>query len=193
MEVEAYVGSEDLASHARMGPTERNRPMFGPAGIAYVYLVYGMYHCLNVVTEEVRVAAAVLVRAVEPVAGTNAMRAARDEFLAQRGRGPARHIPDARLAAGPGLVAVAFDITRADTGVDLCDPAAPLHLERGEAPDLVLAGPRVGIEYAPEPWRTHPWRLAAAGSPALSRPIPRRSHTTDGPTLHHAARISAGP
>ena len=109
-----------------MGPTARNRPMFGPAGIAYVYIVYGMYHCLNVVTEEVGVAAAVLVRAVEPLEGADRMREARAAALARRGRPAARPVPEARLASGPGLVAVAFDITRADTGVDLCDPGSRL-------------------------------------------------------------------
>ena len=176
MEVEAYLGVEDQASHARFGPTARNRPMFGPAGIAYVYLVYGMYHCLNVVTEEVRVPAAVLIRAVEPLEGMDAMRAAREAARtarATRARTTGRQIPDARLAAGPGLVGVAFDITRADDGIDLCDAASSLRLERGDVPPELLTGPRVGIEYAPEPWRSHPWRLRVAGSPSLSRPVRR--------------------
>ncbi len=118
VEVEAYIGLEDRASHARMGPTPRNRVMFGPAGIAYVYLVYGMHHCLNVVTEAAGRPAALLVRAVEPLAGLDAMRAA-------RGRAG---VADHRLAAGPGLVGAVFGIDRSFTGTDLCDPAAPLHL-----------------------------------------------------------------
>jgi DNA-3-methyladenine glycosylase len=181
VEVEAYTGVEDLASHARMGPTARNRPMFGPAGIAYVYLVYGMYHCLNVVTEEVRVAAAILIRAVEPLEGIDAMRAARLSTRSRRGTPAPRDIPTHRLAAGPGLVAAAFDITRGDTGTDLCDPASPLRLIRGDAPAAVLAGPRVGIGYAPEPWQSHPWRLLVAGSPSLSRPTPHPSSTAGTP------------
>jgi DNA-3-methyladenine glycosylase len=164
-----------------MGRTPRNRRMWGPAGIAYVYFVYGMYHCLNVVTEEVGVAAAVLVRAVEPGEGIDLMRAARQRRLTQRlgartaarpGAGPGtrqRSIPDARLAAGPGLVAVAFDITRADTGVDLCDPGSPLRLEPGDAPPTLATTPRIGIDYAPEPWLSHPWRVIVPDSPSLSR------------------------
>ena len=169
VEVEAYIGEGDRASHARMGPTARNAVMFGSPGIAYVYLVYGMYHCLNVVTEPAPRAAAVLVRAVEPVEGIRAMRAAR----ARQARGPVRAV-DARLAAGPGLVAAAFDIDRSQTGVDLCDPVSSLRLEQrplDEPEPAVLATPRIGIVYAGEPWISVPWRFVAAGSPSLSRRV----------------------
>ncbi len=162
VEVEAYAGLEDRASHARMGPTPRNQVMFGPPGLAYVYLVYGMHYCLNVVTEADGRPAAVLVRSVEPIDGLAAMRAA-------RGRGP---IADHRLAAGPGRVGAALGLDRSFTGMDLCDPEAPLHLALvpvGEPAPSVVAGPRVGIAYAGEPWTSLPWRLAVAGSPALSR------------------------
>jgi DNA-3-methyladenine glycosylase len=164
VEVEAYVGPDDRASHARMGPTPRNRVMFGPAGVAYVYLVYGMHHCLNVVTGPDAYPAALLIRAVEPLEGADAMRA-----------GKARPgIADARLAAGPGLVGAAFGVTRADTGRDLADPASPLRLEArpaGEPAPRIATGPRVGIAYAGEPWTSRPWRFAVSGSPALSRRI----------------------
>ena len=93
VEVEAYVGEEDRASHARFGPTDRNRVMYGPAGVAYVYLVYGMHHCLNVVTEPAGRPAALLVRAVEPLEGIDAMRAARDALAT--GRGPRGTASDA--------------------------------------------------------------------------------------------------
>jgi DNA-3-methyladenine glycosylase len=166
VEVEAYVGEADRASHARMGRTPRNRVMFGPPGIAYVYLVYGMHHCLNVVTEPESRPAAILIRAVEPLAGSGAMRRARE-----RGRGVRVAVPDARLAAGPGLVGAAFGLDRSDTGLDLCDPASGLRLEAapaGEAPPTVLATPRIGIAYAGEPWTSVPWRFLVAGSPSLS-------------------------
>ena len=81
---------------------------------------------------------------------------------------------DARLAAGPGLVAAAFDIDRSHTGVDLCDPASPLRLEArplDEPAPAVLATPRIGIAYAGEPWVSVPWRFVAAGSPSLSRRV----------------------
>jgi DNA-3-methyladenine glycosylase len=139
--------------------------MFGPAGIAYVYLVYGMHHCLNVVTEADGRPAALLIRAVEPVAGLDAMRAARGGV----------HAADHRLAAGPGSVGAAFGIDRSFSDMDLCDPNAPLHLAarpEGEPEPEVAAGPRVGIAYAGEPWTSVPWRLAVVGSPALSRRMP---------------------
>jgi DNA-3-methyladenine glycosylase len=167
VEVEAYIGPTDQASHSRMGPTARNRVMFGPPGIAYVYLVYGMHHCLNVVTEPEGRPTAVLIRAVEPLAGIDAMRAAREALRRQ----PIR-TPDARLAAGPGLVAAAFGIDRTDTGLDLCDPASRLRLEArpaDEVPPAIEATPRVGIAYAGEPWVSVPWRFVAVGSPAISR------------------------
>jgi DNA-3-methyladenine glycosylase len=180
VEVEAYIGEEDRASHARMGRTPRNAVMFGPPGVAYVYLVYGMHHCLNVVTEPAPRPAAVLIRAVEPLEGIDAMRAARDAAAsaARKPGTPAparRHVADARLAAGPGLVAAAFAIDRSHTGLDLCDPASPLRLEAapvGEPLPAWEATPRIGIAYAGEPWASVPWRLIVPGSPSLSgRPV----------------------
>ena len=183
VEVEAYIGEDDRASHARFGRTARNAVMYGPPGIAYVYLVYGMYECLNVVTEPEGRPAAVLIRAVEPVEGVATMRRAR--IARARRRGPpdperdARHdrqalrvagLPDVRLASGPGLVAAAFDITRADTGRDLLDSRASLRLERGAAPRHVVATPRIGVDYAAEPWRGRMWRLVDAASAAVSGP-----------------------
>jgi len=123
VEVEAYIGLDDRASHARMGPTSRNRVMFGPPGIAYVYLVYGMHNCLNVVTEGISTPAALLIRAVEPVAGLAAMRHAR-----RLDRPGVRHVADARLAAGPGLVGAAFGVDRSLNGLDLCSAVSPLRL-----------------------------------------------------------------
>jgi DNA-3-methyladenine glycosylase len=178
VEVEAYIGQEDRASHARFGRTARNAVMFGPPGIAYVYLVYGMHDCLNVVTEPEGSPGALLVRAVAPIEGTDAMRLARLE-AAQRRRSvridPRREaarlerVADRRLASGPGLVAAAFSIDRSDTGRDLCDPGATLRLETaGAAPGRVVAGPRIGIGYAGSPWTEVPWRLHLEGDPSVS-------------------------
>ena len=99
VEVEAYIGEDDLASHARFGPTDRNRVMYGPPGTAYVYLVYGMHHCLNVVTEPAGRPAALLVRAVEPIDGVDAMRAAREALSSGRRR--ARASTGRRAATHP--------------------------------------------------------------------------------------------
>jgi DNA-3-methyladenine glycosylase len=193
VEVEAYIGTGDKASHARFGPTKRNAVMFGPPGHAYVYLVYGMYDCLNVVTEPRGSAAAVLVRSIEPLEGVDLMRHAREEWVVARAgrRGSGREsaarfeaarrrvaaLAAARLASGPGLVCAAFSIGRGDDGADLCDPAASLHLELARPYDPVLEpalGPRIGIGYAPEPWLSRPWRIWARGNPSVSGPEAKR-------------------
>ncbi|MDO8483515.1 MAG: DNA-3-methyladenine glycosylase [Candidatus Limnocylindrales bacterium] len=186
VEVEAYIGRDDLASHARFGETARNRVMFGPPGRAYVYLVYGMHACLNVVTEPEGLPAALLVRAVEPLDGIDRMRADRVARASANRRvtSPERaaadaeriaRIPDVRLASGPGLVAAAFGLDTAWTGTDLCDPASALRLEVStasvaEPPPPIRATLRIGIGYAGEPWTTQPWRLSLAAHPSVSGP-----------------------
>jgi len=158
--------------------------MFGSPGLAYVYLVYGMYHCLNIVTEPEGRPAAVLVRAVEPLEGIDEMRAARLVAGARRRAVTVEseairllRLPANRLASGPGLVAASFGIERADTGLDLCDPTSPLHVEpapAGEPPPTILATPRIGIAYAAEPWATLSWRFVIAGHPSASGPATLR-------------------
>lgn len=196
VEVEAYVGEEDRASHARMGRTARNAPMFGPPGLAYVYLIYGMYDCLNVVTEREGRPAAVLVRAVEPLEGVERMRAARLAHAAARRRDPdgvwrageakrLAHLVESRLASGPGLVCAAFSITRAaDDGRDLCAPDSPLRVlpaPPDEPSCRVVATPRIGVGYAGEPWRSNAWRLFDGESPAVSGPPTGLGPTPGGP------------
>jgi DNA-3-methyladenine glycosylase len=148
VEVEAYIGEEDQASHARCGRTERNAPMYGPPGHAYVYFVYGMHHCFNVVTERPGFPAAVLVRALEPLEGIEAMRARRD------GRA------DVELSSGPARLCQALEIDRWFSGVDLCASDAVLFIEEnGTLPDVgVAAGPRVGVQ-GDEAALAAPWRL----------------------------------
>ena len=145
--------------------------MYGPPGIAYVYRVYGMYDLLNVVTEPVGRPAAVLIRAVEPIEGDDAMRTSRVAH-GRAGRGIHRQ-PVHRLASGPGLVAAAFGLDRFDTGMDLCDPSSPVHL-LGPAdsipPDEILGTPRIGVDYADEPWRSMPWRFVIRGHASASGP-----------------------
>ena len=188
VEVEAYIGPDDRASHARFGETVRNRVMFGPAGRAYVYLVYGMYDCLNVVTETDGVPAAVLVRAVEPLDGVEAMRvdrvvrstARRRSVTGDRAVAAAERIerlPRERLASGPGLVAAAFGLDTGWTGIDLCDPASPLRVEtapRDEPLPEVLATRRIGIDFAGPPWVDKPWRFIERGHPSVSGPAALR-------------------
>ncbi len=183
VEVEAYLGPGDRASHARFGETRRNRPMYGEAGRAYVYLVYGMYHCLNVVTEAAGVPHAVLIRAVQPLEGVERMRFARLESERrshrsstaedlERARARLERTPVERLAAGPGLVGAAFSLDRELTGADLLDPTGLVHLEPAPAGERALAivtSARVGIAYAGLPWTERPWRFAIAGHPSVSR------------------------
>jgi DNA-3-methyladenine glycosylase len=186
VEVEAYLGREDLASHAHHGRTARNAAMFGPPGHAYVYFVYGMYHCLNVVTEPDGAPAAILIRAAEPLDGVETMRRARLEWLEarrKRGRSSApgishaaarqrvAELPAHRLAAGPGLVCAALSIGIEHDGVDLFDDLSPLRLVAAPAEERleIREGPRVGMGSVPEPWHSRPWRFWVAASPAVSR------------------------
>jgi DNA-3-methyladenine glycosylase len=182
VELEAYIGEEDRASHARFGRTARNAVMHGPPGIAYVYLVYGMYDCLNIVTEPDGRPAALLVRAVEPLEGIEAMRSARLASWRRRRKRPngeaeaieaARlgRLPANRLASGPGLVAAAFGIDRTMTGLDLLDPGSSLRIEAappGEPRPPIETTPRVGIDFAGAPWTDLPWRFVITGHPSLS-------------------------
>lgn len=190
VEVEAYDGDRDLACHASKGRTLRTDPMFGEAGHAYVYLIYGMYACLNVVTGPEGYAAAVLIRGVEPLEGVEAMlAAARRPIPAREGAGrPARvrsaprSRPPEGLAAGPGRLTRAFSIDLSLNRIDLCLPGG-LCIEPGEeVPDrLVRRGPRIGVEYAGR-WATRPWRFGIAGSAGVSRPFkPATGRTARGP------------
>jgi len=153
VEVEAYRGDADPASHAFRGLTPRNRVMFGPPGHAYVYFTYGMHHCVNVVCAREGRAEAVLIRALEPLAGLP---------TARRRRGTRE---DARLMRGPGCVAQALGLTRAHDGLDLV--AGPLWIADSPARRggrVVRRGPRVGIRAGLE----HAWRFWLDGHPCVS-------------------------
>jgi DNA-3-methyladenine glycosylase len=145
--------------------------MFGPPGRAYVYLVYGMYNCLNVVTGAHGNAAAVLIRAVEPLEGAAAMRSAREQAALARGRVIPRRVDDTRLASGPGRLCDAFRIGLWANGLDLLAPRSELRIE-GRArtdrqPDATWSA-RIGVAHAGDPWATIPWRLTDQASPSLS-------------------------
>jgi len=167
VEVEAYIGEEDRASHARMGPTPRNRVMFGPPGLAYVYLVYGMHHCLNVVTEPPNRPAAVLIRAVEPVSGAAPMRSARERGRRRRarpGRAAGRRSRARRGGLRPGPGPHRPRPVRSRVAVRL--EAAP----PGDPAPAVEATPRVGIAYAGEPQDDGAVAVHRPGEPVAVRP-----------------------
>ena len=167
VEVEAYGGPDDRASHARSGRTARNATMFGPAGHAYVYRVYGLHTCLNIVGAASGDVGAVLVRAVAAEEGLSAVRARRD----RPGRAP---LAPVRLASGPGNVGQAFGIGLELDGVDLTLPDT-LWLAAGARPGPadIVRGPRIGVAYAGPDWADLPRRFGVRGHPALSRPFPR--------------------
>ncbi len=163
VETEAYGGEGDPASHARRGPTDRCRVMFGPPGRIYIYLIYGMYNCLNLVCEGEGSAAAVLIRAIEPDEGLALIEARRT------GR------PRREWASGPGRVCAALALSREQDGLVL--PCGDLCIERGvplSAAEIVST-PRVGVGYAGEA-AAWPWRFSEAGSPWVSRPPKGAQH-----------------
>jgi DNA-3-methyladenine glycosylase len=156
VEVEAYRGPEDRAAHSSRGRTPRNAVMFGPPGHVYVYLVYGLHHCLNVVAGPGAKPEAVLIRALALDEGLD---------LARRHRGPA--IPDARLASGPGNVGKALGVDLALNGADLLDGPIRITPRRGSSP-RIARGPRIGVAYA-GPWAARPLRFWIADDPHISR------------------------
>ncbi len=163
VEAEAYAGPDDPASHAFPAPTARSAIMAGAPGMLYVYFSYGVHWCANVVCGPPGVAAAVLLRALEPVAGLDVMRSAR--WRAQR-----RQV-DRDLCRGPGRLcqAMGIDATLAGTALVGAEPG-PLSLrDDATPPPLVVATPRIGIRRAAE----RPWRMVAAHSTWTSRaPVP---------------------
>jgi DNA-3-methyladenine glycosylase len=154
VEVEAYLGPEDLAAHSSHGRTPRNEAMFGEPGHLYVYLVYGMHHCANVVCGPDTKPEAVLLRAAEVIEG---------EDLARLRRGD---VPTVRLAAGPGNLASAFDIDRRLNGADLVH--GPVRLAPGSAPQAIERTKRIGVEYAGD-WTDRPLRFVITDDPHRSR------------------------
>jgi len=147
VEVEAYGGSEDPASHAAGGITPRTEPVFGPAGVLYVYLIYGMHHCANVVTGPDGDGQAVLIRALEPVEITGAMREARPK--ARR---------DIDMTNGPGKLCQALGIDRSHDRLDLTDPQSLVRLELAKPLDSseIVQSTRIGLSVAQDtPWRWH--------------------------------------
>ena len=152
VETEAY-DRLDPASHSFRGPTGRNAPMFGPVGRAYVYRIYGLHWCLNIVCDAEASGSAVLLRALEPDQGLE---------VRQDRRGGGRL---ADLCAGPGRLCQALGVTGALNHQPLCEP--PFHLALSP-PEPVIVGPRIGIRHG----AVTPWRFGRPESPFLSRPFP---------------------
>jgi DNA-3-methyladenine glycosylase len=159
VETEAYIGESDPACHAAPGPTKRNAPLYGPPGIAYVYLNYGIHYLVNAVTEPDGWPGAVLIRALEPVAGELLMRR-------RRARGTARHPADIEAAAlcrGPGNLTRALGISLRQNQRDLV--ASELRIEEAGLPERQIAwSRRIGINVGTE----HEWRCYVKGSEAVS-------------------------
>jgi DNA-3-methyladenine glycosylase len=154
VETEAYLGLDDQASHAFRGITPRSKVMFGPPGHAYVYFIYGMYECINVVTEPDGKAGAVLIRALEPLFGIDLM---------QVRRPGAKRLRD--LASGPGKLTLAMGITRVLNGADFTHGDLVIRDRRGVKPFEIAAGPRIGITKCAD-W---PLRFTIAGSGFVSK------------------------
>jgi DNA-3-methyladenine glycosylase len=167
VEVEAYRGADDPASHSFRGRTARNAVMFGPPGHLYVYFVYGMHFCANVTCLADGEAGAVLLRAGEVTS---------DPAVAFARRPTARRAAD--LARGPARLAALLGLGRAHNGVDVTDPASPVRVLAQPPVDrrLVRTGPRVGVAAAHE----RPWRFWLAGSPAVSTYRPGRGAPAGG-------------
>lgn len=144
VEVEAYLGPHDLAAHTSKGLTTRTRAMFGPPGHAYVYLIYGMHHCMNVVTEPDGTGAAVLLRAIEPVRNLEGK------------------------TSGPGLLCKAMGVTMRDYGHDLCSPDFYIAEDSAAAAPTIVARPRIGVDYAGE-WAAKPLRFYIEGNRHVSK------------------------
>jgi DNA-3-methyladenine glycosylase len=154
VEAEAYIGEDDAACHAACGPTRRNAPLYGPPGVAYVYLNYGIHSLVNAVTEPEGSPAAVLIRALEPIDNIG--------LMTER-RGLAADVDVNSVCRGPGNLTRALGITLADNGLDLTRGSLRIE-ERGLNPGRVSWGPRIGIRVAMK----HPWRCFAVGNASVS-------------------------
>jgi DNA-3-methyladenine glycosylase len=161
VEVEAYIGEDDPACHAAAGRTQRNAPLYGPPGRAYVYLNYGLHDMMNAVTEEAGHPAAVLIRALEPVDGLALMRRRRSQAPWRKGKPP---VPDHELCRGPGNLCRAMGITLADNLRPLTRGPLTIH-DRGIASGEIVWDSRIGIRVGTE----HQWRATVKGHPSVSK------------------------
>jgi DNA-3-methyladenine glycosylase len=154
VETEAYGYSDDLASHAYVGPTDRNKVMFGNVGRAYVYFTYGNHFCLNISARRSKAeAGAVLIRGIEPVEGVELMRQFRpvDDIFS--------------LTSGPGKLTQALNITSSLNGTDMTNPESEIYIESGKRPKGIVTTSRIGITRAMD----KEWRFVHPSSPFISR------------------------
>lgn len=154
VETEAYIGEDDPACHAARGKTNRTAIMYGLPGYAYIYFIYGMYYCLNAVTEREGFPAAVLIRAVEPVEGIETIRGFR------------HHVNPRQLTNGPGKLCQAFKLDKTLNGADLCDDKLFITAAIPPAEQEIITTPRIGIRKGQE----HHWRFFIKGNPFVSYP-----------------------
>jgi DNA-3-methyladenine glycosylase len=156
VETEAYMGVTDAAAHSAAGITTRNAVLFGPPGYAYVYMIYGFYFCLNVVTDHPEYPSAVLVRAIEPLKNTNLMRALRGHPKLDTG-----------IGSGPGKLCRALSIDKRLNGEDFEGTIIWVE-DRHFKPETICTSPRVGVDYAGV-YKDKPWRFYVDGNPHVSR------------------------
>jgi DNA-3-methyladenine glycosylase len=166
VEVEAYIGEDDPACHAAPGPTERNAPLYGPPGRAYIYLNYGLHDMMNAVTEPKGSPAAVLIRALEPLEGLELMRRRRAKAPWRKGKPP---VTDHELCRGPGNLCRAMGITLADNQRPLTRGPLTIH-DRGIIAGEIVWDSRIGIRVGTE----HQWRATVKGHRSVSGRTVRR-------------------
>ncbi|MBE6066308.1 MAG: DNA-3-methyladenine glycosylase [Clostridium lundense] len=164
VEVEAYMGLEDKAAHSYGGRrTKRVEVMYGKPGVAYVYFIYGLYYCMNVVAREEGIAQAVLIRAVEPLQGKEII--SKRRFNKNYDELKKRDIIN--LTSGPSKLCMAFNIDRSMNGEDLLGDR--IYIEEGDKEEFQIGeSPRIGIDYAEEA-KHYPWRFFVSGNPYVSK------------------------
>lgn len=167
VEVEAYMGPDDKAAHSyNRRRTERNEVMYGPAGHAYVYIIYGMYSCMNVITEDVDIPRGVLIRALEPIDGLSEMAISRFG----KNYSELKKSQILNLTSGPGKLCIAMNITKAMyNGEDLCGDNLYITKSITTDPFEITASRRINIDYAEE-YIDKPWRFYIKGNPFVSKP-----------------------
>lgn len=165
VEVEAYMGPEDKAAHSYNNRrTDRNEVMYGSCGYAYVYIIYGMYNCMNIVVEEVGKPQAILIRALEPIAGLKSMAI----FRYNKNFKELNRREKLGLTSGPGKLCIALKIHKTQNGEDLCTDKLYILSEEKETPFEVVSTTRINIDYAEEAVH-YPWRFYIKDNPYVSK------------------------